>query len=454
MMNQPLSDVLSSRLHGRWMFKRLLPYAVLVSIVSGMLVLGGHTAGFYGFELAVAILVIVNTLLLFAGIRQVTQLLEAIESDRKKAGELLRQAEHRYRTTLDEMQEGCQIIGHDYRYLYVNEVVAQQGRRSREELMGRTMMEMYPGIEGTEFFRWLKRCLEERVPHRMENEFTFPDGSRGWFNLNIEPVTEGAFILSVDITNEKRMAEELAHHRGRLEELVQERTAQLEAANKELEAFSYSVSHDLRAPLRHIGGFVELLQKRAREVLDEQNNHYLNVISDSAKEMGVLVDELLIFSRMGRVEMKAGSVDMQKLAGEVIEDSRREAEGREIEWIVGTLPSVQGDPSMLQLVLANLIGNAMKYTGKRERARIEIGSTAGEGETVFFVRDNGAGFDMRYVGKLFGVFQRLHRAEEFEGTGVGLANVHRIVLRHGGRTWAEGEEEKGATFYFSLPRKY
>jgi len=452
-MNQPLSNVPSSRLHGRRMFRRLLPYAVLVSIVSGVLVWGGHEAGFYGFELAVVLLVLVNILLLLVGIRQVIQLLEAIESDRIKAGELLHQAEHRYRTTLDEMQEGCQIIGYDYRYLYVNEVVAKQGRRSREELMGRTMMEMYPGIEGAEFFPWLKRCLEERVPHQMENEFAFPDGSKGWFNLNIEPVSEGAFILSVDITNEKRMAEELAQHRERLEELVQKRTAQLEGVNKELEAFSYSVSHDLRAPLRHIGGFVELLQKRAGEALDQQSHRYLKVISDSAKEMGVLVDELLIFSRMGRVEMKADNIDMQKLVAEVLKDCQRETGERAIEWIVGVLPDVQGDPSMLRLVMANLIGNAVKYTGKRERARIEIGCTTGEGETVFFVRDNGAGFDMRYVGKLFGVFQRLHRAEEFEGTGVGLANVHRIVLRHGGRTWAEGEDGKGAVFYFSLPGK-
>lgn len=424
---------------------------MIVSIASGLLVWGGQQAGWYGTEISLLLLAVLNALLLIGGIIGVGRVLAGLEAERAEAGERLRHAEQRYRTTLDEMQEGCQIISFDYRYLYVNEVVALQGRRRREELFGRTMMEMYPGIEHTEFFGWLRRCLEERLPHRMENEFTFPDGSKGWFNLHIEPVTEGAFILSIDVTNEKRMAQELAGHRERLEELVKERTAQLEAANKELEAFSYSVSHDLRAPLRHIGGFVDLLRKRSEGSLGQESKRYLEVIAESARGMGVLIDELLVFSRMGRAEMSSGMVNLQTLTAEVMEECKRGTEGRNIEWVVGPLPVVRGDASMIRLVLSNLVDNALKYTGKREQARIEIGSVAGNGGSVVFVKDNGAGFDMRYVGKLFGVFQRLHRSDEFEGIGIGLANVRRIISRHGGRTWAEGEEGKGATFYFSLP---
>lgn len=234
---------------------------------------------------------------------------------------------------------------------------------------------------------------------------------------------------------------------------LQRRADQFEAANKELEAFSYSVSHDLRSPLRHIDGFVKLLDKDADKKLDDHQRRYLDIIADSAQRMGALIDDLLVFSRMGRMEIRQTKVAPESLVHEAVKDLQGETEGRHINWKIGALPEVQADPAMLRQVWANLIGNAVKYTRPRDPAEIEIGcADSSNGEYVFFVRDNGVGFDMQYAHKLFGVFQRLHRAEEFEGTGIGLANVNRIVHRHGGRTWAEGKVDAGATFFFSLPK--
>jgi light-regulated signal transduction histidine kinase (bacteriophytochrome) len=251
----------------------------------------------------------------------------------------------------------------------------------------------------------------------------------------------------------RELTRELEDAKENLERHVAERTAQLESAIKEHDAFTYIVAHDLRAPLRHIDGFLGILREHTAATLDEQSQHYMANISDAAERMGILVDNLLSFSRMGRQEMSKKEVNLDELVEDVLRGFKPETEGKVISWHIGLLPVVIGDRATLRIVLVNLISNALKYTRLRSQAEIEIGCLSGqEKETVVFVRDNGAGFDMKYANKLFGVFQRLHRADEFEGIGIGLANVQRIIARHGGKTWAEGEVGQGATFYFSLPK--
>lgn len=236
-----------------------------------------------------------------------------------------------------------------------------------------------------------------------------------------------------------------------LERRVEQRTAALVAANRELESFSYSVSHDLRAPLRHIDGYVQLLGADNGSTLSSEARRHLSVITDASRQMSDLIDDLLEFSRMGQAEMRQASVDLEALIRNSIGKLDIATEGRNIAWNVPTLPWMVGDAAMLRQVFANLLGNAVKYTGPRAVALIEIGSAGEEdGRVILFVRDNGVGFDMQYVDKLFGVFQRLHRADEFEGTGIGLASVRRIIERHGGRVWAEGKPGEGATIYFTL----
>jgi len=258
-----------------------------------------------------------------------------------------------------------------------------------------------------------------------------------------------ANLLAVAIER-KRVEEELARHRDRLEELVRERTAELAAANKELEAFSYSVSHDLRAPLRSIDGFSQALLEDYLDRLDERGKDYLRRVSAASRRMARLIDGVLSLSRLTRAEMRRETVDLSALARGIAADLRAAQPQRQVEIVIQEGLVGEADPRLLQVVLENLLGNAWKFTGKTPHARIEFGVTQVDGQPAYFVRDNGVGFDMAYADKLFGAFQRLHTTEEFEGDGIGLATVQRIIRRHGGRVWAEGAVGQGATFYFTL----
>jgi PAS domain S-box-containing protein len=293
---------------------------------------------------------------------------------------------------------------------------------------------------------------------RWEGELghTKADGSRvvvaSRWSLRRDDQERPAGVLETnnDITERKHREEEI---RSLNHELLR-RSTELEATNKELESFAYSVSHDLRAPLRHIAGYAEMLQKTASPVLSDTGQRCMTVILESAKKMGNLIDDLLAFSRMGRAEARKTMVSLEQLVKEILNEVQPETNSRDIVWKINALPLCYGDRSMLRLVLVNLIANAIKFTRHRPRAEIEIGCAGGNtDEMVVFVKDNGTGFDMKYAHKLFGVFQRLHHANEFEGTGIGLATVQRIIHRHGGKVRAEGAVDQGATFYFSLPTR-
>ena len=278
-----------------------------------------------------------------------------------------------------------------------------------------------------------------------------------WLLLIVTPLSDerpnGAVVMQLDTTESKEAVEEIRHLNETLEQRVLERTAELEWMNDELETFSYSVSHDLRAPLRHISGFVGLLVEDLGPTLSKEHLAHLMTISNATERMQSLIKALLEFSRTVRSDLHKTEIDCNELIQDTVSDFQAETAARGIVWNIHTVPTVSADPALLRMVLVNLISNAVKFTGARAEPLIEIGCASNEGEeTILFIRDNGAGFNQKSAGKLFGVFQRLHTEAEFEGTGIGLANVQRIIHRHGGRVWAEGAVDHGATFYVSLKK--
>jgi PAS domain S-box-containing protein len=501
------------------------------------------------------------------------------DTQRKEAENKLITSEERLRHTLDNMLEGVQIIGFDWRYIYVNDSMAKHGKYTKEELVGTTVMERYPGIEQTSIYEIYLRCFNERMSFQLENEFIYPDKTIAWFDLSFRPVPEGIFILSVDITDRKKAEENLirseklyrnlfenmlhgfAYCRGEfengrltdyihlgtnkafevatglkdvtwkklselmpgmlqsnplyadmigrvamggtaekleiyaepfkkwlsislyspekeyfvilvdniterkyaeqkirklnmdLEERVIRRTEQLKKTNEELEAFSYSVSHDLRAPLRAIIGFTAILEEDYSSKLDGEAKRITSVIKNNTLKMGYLIDDLLTFSRMGRQDIVKMHINTDDMIKEILErpDIKQHISLHPVSWIIHDLPNINGDINTLRQVWINLVSNAIKYSGKSTCPKIEIGSYHEQDKVVFFIKDNGVGFDEKYKNKLFRVFQRLHTTDEFEGTGIGLAIVEKIISKHNGRVWADAEVNKGASFYFSLP---
>ena len=357
----------------------------------------------------------------------------------------------KYRGLLEAAPDAMVVVNPDGEIVLLNLQAENQFGYHRDELIGQKVKNIIPSGFAERLIADSSRSVADATAQQIgtgvELKGRRKDGSEFPIEIMLSPLknAEGILVTAAirNISSRKRAEEELKRSNDLLTE-----------SNRELEAFNYTAAHDLRAPLRHIHGFVSLLRQAWYDKLDEDGRHFVDRISASSKQMGALLDDLLKFSRLGRVDLQESGVNLGRLVKRIRDELEPELKGRALTWEIGDLPDVEGDRALLHQVLFNLISNAVKYTSKCDRARIEIGSQCdNENNIMVFVRDNGAGFEMEYVNKLFHVFQRLHKSRDFEGTGIGLAIVRRIVERHGGRVWAEGVPGQGAAFYFSLPMK-
>jgi PAS domain S-box-containing protein len=367
------------------------------------------------------------------------------------------ESEAKYRGLLEAAPDAIVVVNQNGEIVLLNLQAEKQFGYSRDELIGQKVKNIIPEgfaerliSDGT---RSAAEALAQQIGMGIELSGRRKDGSEFPIEIMLSPLKSGQGTLvtaAIRDISVRRDAENVKRLNIDLERRVIERTTELAAANKELEAFVYSIAHDLRAPLRHIDGFSNLLAEYLDASLDEDARHYLESIQGSARDMGLMVDDLLNLSRVARQELNMQVTGLNSLVEEVMKDLKPETKGREIEWKIAGLPFVECDSNLVKQVFVNLLSNAVKFTRTRQRAIIEVDQTNVDGQSVINVRDNGVGFSMKYSDKLFGVFQRLHRQEDFEGTGVGLATVQRIVQKHGGRIWAEAELNAGATFCFTL----
>lgn len=382
--------------------------------------------------------------------------LTAARQDTRKS---LNVSEERYKIIAETVYDAIITIDETSRILFVNQAAVRIFGYTAEEMLGQNLHILMPDHLRRPHRDSISKYLKTGAKNLNWSSIELPGQHKNGKEIPLE-ISLSEFIKGKqhnftcvvrDITERKLAEEQNRRLNETLEQRVTERTAQLAAANKELEAFSYSVSHDLRAPLRHINGFSQALLEDYEDLLDETGKDFLHKVRSASQEMAQLINDMLELARVSRSEMRLETVNMSRLASEIAVDLQNIEPERKAVFHIEDDLSAYGDKRLLKVILVNLLGNSWKFTSKRENAEIEFGQKQEDGQKVYFVRDNGAGFDMTYADKLFGAFQRLHRGDEFEGTGIGLATIMRIINRHGGRVWAEGEVDKGAVFYFTLP---
>ena len=448
-------EILTSDGPGGIAARRLLPLFIGLTVLIGWIVLLGSREGVYSRESALSVLAVCVIVVFIPIVLSTSRSLHRAYVARHQAEEALRESEERYRTVADYTYDWEFWLGPDAKLIYVSpsceRITGHDPSVFLDDpaLMGKIVHPDDRKLWDDHF----RESLESREVLRVDFRIVRPDGEERWIGHICHPAYGadgrplGRRASNRDITERKRAEEQIAE----LHEHLARRAALLQAANKELEAFSYSVSHDLRAPLRSVDGFSSALLEDYADKLDEQGRNHLERIRAASRRMAQLIDDLLKLSRLTRREMRREPVDLSALAQTIATELQNTEPERRVEFVIEPGLVADGDAHLLGIVLENLLNNAWKFTAKHPRATIEVGTTRRDGERAYFVRDDGAGFDPAYADKLFGVFQRLHPADEFAGAGIGLATVQRIVYRHGGRVWAEGEVEKGATFYFTLP---